>query len=150
MGTRFESVIDFAIDQEIKAAELYENFRKVIKSKTTKKLLDEMARMERVHEKKLREFKETGTAYISKIGEVSDLHISDYLVEKKITDSSPVEDIFIFAMKAEEKAYKLYKKLASLETEENVKRIFISLAAEEKNHKYDLETEYEKNYIKED
>jgi rubrerythrin len=105
--------------------------------------------MERQHESKLREFQKTGIAYISKRGEMEDLHVSDFLAESPITEKSAVEEVFIFAMKAEDKASRLYSRLADLELDEQVKKLFTSLACEEKKHKYDLETEYEKMFMRE-
>jgi rubrerythrin len=149
MGTRLEDFVAFAIEQEIKAAQLYEKYAAVVDSRTARQLLKEMAAMEREHEAKLRDFLATGRMFISKIGELTDLHIGDYLVDASVNATSTVEEVFVFAMKAEQKAYDLYTKLALLEENGQLKRLFASLATEEKKHKFDLEKEYEKLFLRE-
>ena len=149
MGTRIEEIIKFAIGEESKAAELYEKYAKIIKEPGGKQLLTEMALMERGHGQKLRNFEETGSDTLAKIGDVPDLKISDFLVEKELTEESSLQDVFIFAMKAEQKAFELYTKLAELEVSTDTVKLFRELAEEEKKHKLDLESEYEKEYMRE-
>lgn len=148
MGTRIEEIIKFAIGEEIKAAELYEKNAKKVKDTSAQRMLEEMALMEHGHEQKLRKFLETGADILVKIGEVADLQISDFLVEKELTDESSLQDVLIFAMKAEQKAFELYTRLAEMEVSTDTVRLFRELAEEEKRHKLDLETEYEKEYMR--
>lgn len=147
-GSRFQDFIQLAIDQEVAARQLYEKYAAAIKPASSKKLLSEMALMERGHEKKLREFMKTGAAYFSKIGVIDDMHISDYLSQPQLTDSSSLQDVFVFAMKEEQRAHDLYTKLGGLETDSIVKGLFSALADEERKHKHDLETEYEEKFMK--
>jgi rubrerythrin len=143
MGTLINEIIKFAMGEEIKAAELYEKYAKTVKSQASRRLLEDMAKMEWGHETKLRRFLETGKNSLAKIGEVPNLKISDFLVGTKLTENSSIQDVFIFAMKAEQKAYELYSRLADLEPTVDTIRIFRELAQEEKKHKNDLEHEYE-------
>lgn len=148
MGTRVEEIFKFAIGEEIKAAELYEKNAAIIQDAGAQRMLEEMALMERGHEQKLRKFEETGKDTLVKIGEVPDLQISDFLVEKELTEDSSIQDVFIFAMKAEQKAFELYTRLAGLEVSTDTVRLFRELAEEERKHKLDLESEYEKEYMR--
>lgn len=148
MGTRIEEIIKFAIGEEIKAAELYEKNAKTVKEPGAQRMLEDMALMERGHEQKLRKFEETGADTLARIGEVADLQISDFLVEKVLTEDSSIQDVFIFAMKAEQKAFELYTRLAELEASTDTVRLFRELAEEERRHKLDLESEYEKEYMR--
>jgi rubrerythrin len=145
-GSRFKDFVQFAIDNEVEAARLYEKYALVAKQASSKKLLKDMAAMERGHEARLKEFLKSGSAYFSKIGVIADLHVSDFMVASELSESSTIEEVFVFAMKAEQKANELYAKLGSLETDANVKKVFLALADEEKKHKYDLEKEYEKEF----
>lgn len=148
MATHFEDLVQFAIEQEIDAAELYEKYAVIVKDRGTKRLLEEMAVMEREHEQRLKKFKETSRDLFVRIGEVPDMHISDYLVEKELTENSSIQDVFIFAMKAEQKAYELYSRLSIIEPDLDKLHLFEELAEEEKKHKLDLETEYENIFMK--
>jgi rubrerythrin len=147
MGTHFEDFITFAIEQEVKAATLYEKYAGIVESRTARQLLGDMAAMERGHEAKLTEFKSNGRMLISKLGVIADLHIAEFLVDTVIGPTSTVEEVFVFAMKAEEKAATLYARLAALEESGVAKTLFSSLAGEEKKHKYDLEQEYERMFM---
>ncbi|MBD3346377.1 MAG: hypothetical protein GF401_15095 [Chitinivibrionales bacterium] len=146
---RFENIIDFAIKSEIAAYELYEKYAGIVTNPAQKKLLSEMAAMERGHEQKLRKLYETGKAVFVKPQDVQDLKIADYLVDVELRESSPIEDVFIFAMKSEQKAFDLYSRLAGQEQKEEYKNLFLGLAGEEKKHKHDLEVEYEKGIMNE-
>ena len=148
MGTRIEEIIKFAIGEEIKAAELYEKSAKVVKETGAQRMLEEMALMERGHELKLKKFEETGGDTLARIGDVADLQISDFLVEKELSEGSSIQDVFIFAMKAEQKAFELYTRLAGLEVTTDSVGLFMELAEEERKHKMDLESEYEKEYMR--
>jgi rubrerythrin len=148
-SNRFKDFIQLAIDNEVAAAALYEKYASVVSAASAKKLLASMALMERGHEKKLREFLKTGTAWFSKIGVIEDIQISDYMSGPELTSGSTIQDVFVFAMKAEDMAFDLYSKLGSIETDSVTKNLFSALAGEEKKHKHDLEVEYEKNFMPE-
>ncbi len=147
--SRFQDFLQLAIDLEIEAAQLYEKYAKLVKSQSAKKLLADMAVMERGHEAKLKEFVKTGSAYFSKIGVIADMHICDYMTQPELRDDTSIEDVFVFAMKEEQKACDLYSKLGALEADTAVSSLFTALAGEEKKHKRDLEVEYEKEFMHE-
>jgi len=149
MGSQFSEILDFAISKEIEAAELYEKYASLVQAQEAKEMLSEMASMERGHEKKLKSFKEHGITYISKIGEINDLHLSDYMVTNKLNEKSSSQDALMFAMKAEQKAADLYKRLSDLEIDQPASSLFKSLSSEEMKHKYDLESQYEKLFMQE-
>jgi rubrerythrin len=148
-GSRFEDFLALAIDKEIEAATLYEKYSHLVKASSSKRLLADMALMERGHEKKLKDFMKTGTAYFSKIGVIDDMHVSDFMTQPALTENSPLADVFVFAMKEEQRAFDLYSRLGALEQEGTVKQLFGALADEEKRHKHDLEVEYEKEFMRE-
>ena len=52
-------------------------------------------------------------------------------------------------MKKEKAAYKLYTKLAERAPNEDLKNIFLSLAAEESKHKLSFEIEYDEYVLRE-
>ncbi len=153
MAEHFEDFIKFAIGEEKAAGETYTKYSEIVESASTKELLKSMAAMERGHEAKLKKILEKGEGTegpsLSKPGTVIDMSISDYMVTPGITEDSDVQDVFIFSMKAEEKAYNLYSKLAAMDLEPETKSLLESLAAEEKKHKLDLESEYESAFMKE-
>jgi rubrerythrin len=148
-GSRFQDFLHLAVDKEISAALLYEKYANLVSSSSSRKLLTDMALMERGHEKKLKNFLKTGSAYFSKIGVIENLYVSDFMSQPVLNESSPIEDVFVFAMKEEQKAVDMYSRLGNLETDNIVKDLFKALADEEKKHKHDLEAEYEKGFQQE-
>jgi rubrerythrin len=148
--SRFRDFLALAIQQEREATQLYERNAARTESRTGRALLESMAAMERQHEAKLEELQQTGSTRFPAEQDVPDLHIGDFLVEGVLTPESTLQDVYVFAIRAEQKAYDLYRRLAELEGTGTVHDLFLALAAEEKKHKHDLETEYESQFMTED
>jgi rubrerythrin len=147
---RLRDFVDFAVQREIEAALFYERCAAQSGLAPQKALLSELAAMERGHEQRLGEFQKTGKVDSFARKMPPDLKLSDFMVAEEVSADSPLQDIFIYAMKKEQKAYELYEWLAALEAEdEATKAFFHELAAMEKGHKHDLEIEYEKGIIAE-
>ncbi len=146
---RFLDFIDFAIHQEIEAANLYELYAAKVSSRSARELLSRMAAVEREHQRKLEEFRRTGENRFPEDRKVADLHIADFMAAPMLTKESAIADVYAFAMRAEQKAFELYTRLAGLELDPAVRELFERLAAEEKKHKHDLESEYEQSAMTE-
>ncbi len=140
----FKDFVAFALGNEEEASEFYDSHAKKTHSAAQRILLTDMAEMERRHAAKLIAFMDdaAGTS-LSTTSMPHDMHIADYAVTITLTDKSTLEDVFLYSIQAEEKAYQLYSRLANLESDPEVKALFLSLAAEEQHHKKGLETEYE-------
>lgn len=149
MATGFEDFIQFAIEQEQAAAELYAKYSARVQDRATKEMLNSMAEMERGHETKLKSLKQSGTSTFPEPAKITDIQLSDFMTEPSLNEDSDIQDVFVFAMKAEQKAYELYTRLAQMEVDAGTKELFEFLAADEKKHKYDLETTYEDIFMKE-
>lgn len=147
--SRLQDFIDFAIQNEIDAAELYERYSNLVKSKPQKELLKSLGSMERSHAQRLRDFHSGAPLVFANAVEASDMQISDYQVDVRLNEYSTLEDVFVFAMKSEQKAYELYTGLANLEEDPHIKMLFHGLAQDEKGHKALLEGEYEKGIMQE-
>ena len=138
----YEKIIDFAIEQEQKAAELYEKTAEKAKGSGIFPILKDMAKMERGHEGKLKAFKAGKDRNIG-AEKVEDIKIGDYLVDVEITDSSSIQDVLIFSIKSEMKAYELYTRLCDIYIEPKEQELFSNLATEELKHKSDLQKLYD-------
>ena len=146
---RLHDFIEFAIVNEQEAAGLYEKYADVCISRVQKELLERMAIMERNHEKILKNFSKGVVGSFSTRHDPTDLKITDFMVPVVLTQNSTLQDVFIFAIKAEKKAAELYETLANLEEEPKAKALLENLSCEEKIHKHDLEAEFEKTFISE-
>lgn len=145
----FEDIIQFAIQREEEAAQGYGEMMAMAESHGLKKLLQELQDDEKNHKELLQDLK------LEKIEslqpkKVTDLKISDYIVEEPLDADMSFQDLLIFAAKKEQKAVKLYSELARKPDKKDQKKLFEFMVEQEKSHKLKLETEYEKNILQED
>ncbi len=140
-----DEILDFAITNEIRAAEFYENLSGQAKKKSMKETFDKFSKEERGHEARLKKIKSEGV-FDAKKEDVLDMKMSDYLVKSNTKGKMTYQDALILAMKREKAAYKLYIRLSEVATTKELKIIFKKLAGEEANHKMNFEVEYD-DYI---
>ncbi len=145
-----KEILDTATKKEIEAYEFYSEAVDIVKDPSAKVLLKEFADIELKHKILLENFD------LIKVDEEHhnvkqphDLHLSQYLVEKEITEESTIQEIMIHAMKREQSAYEFYNDMAKVVTSVEVKNLFEDLAAEELDHKGRIETEYDDVIYKE-
>jgi rubrerythrin len=146
---RFEDFVRFAIEQERKSVVLYEKYAHAATSSGVRRLFESLVVMEREHEAKLTTVLESASiAPLNRDEQMGDMRLADYMVEDELSDTASLDQVYVFAMKAEQQAYELYTRLASLEHEPRTKELLISLAQEELRHKRDLEREYENEFMR--
>lgn len=148
IDTDINSIIDFAISEEIRFQKIYSNASENTDNNSLKKLLNELAAMEKTHEEKLKTFKSGKIGDIGKT-QVEDLKISDYMSDSDLDENSGIQDILVYSMKSEKKAGDMYTKLSEIVNTEEQKKLFLSLANEELGHKNRLEEIYEEHFMKE-
>ena len=146
--SRMDAIIDFAIEEEIKARKLYSDTAGKAGNPSLKALLENLANMEKEHEAKLKAFKEDRAVEIGE-KKIEDLKIGDYLVDVDINESSSIQDILIFAIKCEKKAHDLYMTVRDNYVGTDDRDLFEALAKEEMTHKNDLEKAYDDEVYKE-
>jgi rubrerythrin len=147
----FRTLVDilaFAIRREEEAACSYGEWAGQAADAGLRALFLELQAEEFGHKKLLRETAEGKRLPL--LGRaVTDLKLSDYLVEEPMTASSRAQDVLIFAARKEAKAAELYALLLSRSTAAEHKRLFQFLSQQEKAHKLKLEQEYEKYVLQE-
>jgi rubrerythrin len=145
---KFNEIIDFAIKREQEAVEFYQELQNLVSFESRKELMHELELMEKGHIKILENISKNFKNETS-IPQVEDLKIADYMVEVKPTAEMSYQDILIIAMKKEEMAQKLYKKLADQSDNDEIKNLFLRLASEEAKHKLRFEKIYDDDILKE-
>jgi rubrerythrin len=145
----FHDVIQLAIKREEEAAKGYRNLQKLAREEAAKKLLQDLENEEKNH-KKILQGLTRAVIKSSAAEDVSDLKISDYLIEEPLGPEMDFQDLLIFAAKKEKKAAELYRDLGRRCKEKGEKRLFDFLVKQEKTHKLRLELEYEKHVLWED
>ncbi len=145
-----KEILDRATQNEANAYAFYSQAIDIVKDPSAKVLLKEFADIELKHKKTLENFDLSKIdEEHHKLKEPHDLHISQYLMDKEISPDSTVQDIMIYAMKKEQKAYEFYNNMAKVVSSIEVKNLFEELAAEELDHKGRIETEYDDVIYKE-
>jgi len=146
----FKDAIKIAIKEEIKAYNLYMETSEKVSGSGTKKMLEELAEMEKGHRKLLQGIIENQKPDVlgNNIPRESP-GIADFLVDVELAKHSSVQDVMIFAMKAEEKAFNFYTELKAQFSGTELENLFNNLAEEEKGHKIKLENEYDEFILRE-
>ena len=144
-----EDILNFAIRDEQRAADLYTSLAKRSRNREMQKIFEQFSAEDLGHKKKLEKIRKGGRiALFDK--KVQDLKIGDYLVEVSTSrDDLSYQDALIIAMKEEKAAFKLYSDLASRIEEASLRVIFLMLAQEEAKHKLRFEIEYDDYILRE-
>ena len=145
---KFNEVIDFAINGEKEAVIFYQELQQRIKFKARKEMLKELENMEKGHIVILENIRSRGIGNVT-VKEVTNLNISEYIVDVKPYDDMTYQDILIIAMKKEEQAMKLYTNLAGNFQGTELETLFLKLASEEAGHKLQFETLYDEEILRE-
>jgi rubrerythrin len=141
--TEIKEIIDFAIKKEEEAYDLYNGFAQRTDNQAVKKLLEELAADELGHKEILQNLSKTKEILKHKTDAVQDLKLSDHLLIESIDENSEIQDVLIFAMKAEKSTYELYLKMADSAIDTEITTVFGKLAQIELNHKNKLESLYD-------
>ncbi|MCP4678580.1 MAG: ferritin family protein [Deltaproteobacteria bacterium] len=142
-----DEILDFAIDSEQAAVDLYTGLADQAKNPAIKKAFGEYANEERGHKAKLMEVKAGKRFLKSGNKPVLDLKISDYTVEEEPVPDADYQSVLIFAMKKEKAAFKLYTDLAGKTDDPALSELLLGLAQEEAKHKLRFEIEYDDNIL---
>lgn len=143
-----DEILIFAIEQEQKAVDFYSELAKVASNEEMKKVFIEFAGEEIKHKQRLTRIREEGVFTMPK-QHITDLKISDYIVDVKAGGKLSYEDALVLAMKREKASFKLYSTLAERAPNDELKGIFESLAMEEARHKLRFELEYDEHVLRE-
>ncbi len=143
-----DEILDFAIQNEQNAVDLYTDLATKAKSAAIKAEFEEYANEERGHKAKLENVK-SGRQLLDADSKIQDLKISDYTVDMDLGETPDYQSVLLFAMKQEKAAFKLYTDLAGLTADPAIKKLLLGLAQEEAKHKLRFEIEYDDNVLKE-
>lgn len=142
----FEDILDFAIEKEEEAYQMYSKWAEKVSNSGVKEQLKLFAAMEAGHKAKLQKLKqgslEQSVAHLS-TNDVVDLKISDYMIDVEAKPDMTYQDALIIAMKQEKAAYRLYTDIAKSISNQAIKDLFLALAQEEARHKLAFEVEYD-------
>jgi len=143
-----DEILDYAIQNEQKAVDLYEDLAGRTTSASAKTEFKQIADEERGHKAKLERVK-AGKKLLDADAKIQDLKISEYTVDVELGDNPDYQSVLLFAMKQEKAAFKLYSDLAQMAPDAELKELLLGLAQEEAKHKLRFEIEYDEHILKE-
>lgn len=145
-----KEALQVAIEAEIRACNLYMTTSEKVAAVGTKAMLAALAEEELAHKKLLEDVVENQNYDRLSHQVPKESHgIADFLVVTNLQPNATPQDVLIFAMNEEQKAFKFYSDLAGYFTGTELEKLFSGFAAEEQQHKIRLENEYEAHYMKE-
>jgi len=144
-----DAIIDFAIDNEIKAYKLYTGLAAKMDNRTMKQVFLDFAAEEQGHKKQLEDVKKGKTFKVSN-EKVADLKIAEFTVAVEPMPDMDYKAALVLAMQKEKKAFQLYTTLANLIEDATAKQLFNALAQQEAKHKLRFELEYDEVVLKND
>jgi rubrerythrin len=141
----FEEIIQFAIKHEEAEAGFYENMANRTDNKDAKQALRAHANEEREHKRHLENILQNNRLSDgAKRYPDPDMKLSDYLVTKVTEDSvGSFEDALLLAAKREKKAELLYRNLAKHATDDELRKVLLFLADQERCHGDRLEQQFD-------
>jgi len=140
MGT-FIGTLDFAIQREEQAYNFYTTLARTATTEQMRLALIDFAKEELKHKTTLSAMK--GQEAKPPNEKIRDLKISDYITDVEPTPDMTYKDALIIAIKKETNSFRLYRDLAAITVDEDLRNTFLTLAQEEAKHKLRFETEYE-------
>ena len=148
-----QEIIERAIQFEEESVQLYANAALVAKDGHVKARLEEMADEERAHAEQLRALLNTTSRWAirksrAERGTIPDLQLAETLRPRQLGPDSDTQDVMVVAMHREKAAYDFYRAMTGLVDDPMASGLFELLAAEEQQHKYRIESMYEKAVYK--
>ena len=147
MAMTFAELVKLGVEKESQAEAFYRHWASKLENPGAKALLSDLAEQEVKHRVFFEKLKETDIQQ-DQAPKVLDLHMSDYLVSREISEDSSTQDVLISAIHREANAIKFFTDLAAQSGK--MRSTFENLAAEEKKHKLRLETFYDEYILTED
>jgi len=139
---KYREVISNAIQAEIAAKTFYENVGEWIRDAYLKELFGQLAAEEANHERLLSDIlnkEQVGKTYFNF---EKDFQVAETIDMPEVTDDLNLKDAIGIAMKNEEVAMKNYTALAENCEDEQLKAVFLDLAAMERSHKFKMEKSF--------
>jgi len=138
-----KEVLEKAIQKEIDSNSLYTGLRQRVRNQASKDAFQSLARQEEAHQHILEDYLQgKSTEAALHTGLVVDYKITECLDQPEINPAMELKEVFLLAASKEKISHDLYKGLAEIHTNGNVKHLLEDLAAQELEHKHRIENLY--------
>ena len=136
-----EEILDFAIERESEANIFYKRLAPLVKKPKVRVAIENFAVDEYRHKVHLEGIRDGDVTFTYEA--VGSLELADLLDDSKPHADMTYTELLAFAIKKEDKAHKLYSRLAQCTRKKDIKEVFTQLAQEEAHHRFSLEFEYD-------
>lgn len=150
MDKQYKNIVEFAIEREMDSYNFYTEAHKHAKTQNAKTFFDQLAKQELIHKQKLEEMKLSEELLM----DLSVLNIDEYSSNESFASDMQFhveyQQILLLAIKREELSVRLYGDMRKVVKEPDKQRLFDRLIQEEKNHREELQIEYDAYVLTED
>jgi len=137
----YAAILDRAIDSEIEAARFYADVAEKSTNSYLKELFSTFSQEEQKHRRILEGFRNNPSVVI-RFEKVPDFGVSETVPEPILSIEMQPADAIALAMKKEEAAMRQYTQLADACQDADQMKIFLELAAMEREHKAKMEAAF--------
>jgi len=139
--SEYKDIIKQAIANEVEARKFYDNAASTLKDPHLKKLFASLAEEEKKHRDILTKIY-TGNTMDRYFSESRDYKVAETVDEPELSMAMKPADAFALAMKKEEAAMKQYTEMAEMCDDDARRKVFLDLAAMERDHKLKMESAF--------
>ena len=144
----YSSTLDFAIQREEQAHRFYTLLARWAKTEEMRAVLTNFAQEELQHKATLTSLKRQKAKPPEE--KIRSLRISDYMSDVKPKLEMTYEDKLVYIMKKATDSLRLYRDLAAIAADDDLRNTFLALAQDEAKHKKQFKTECKKMAGKEE
>lgn len=144
----YSSTLDFAIQREEQAHRFYTLLARWAKTEEMRAVLANFAQEELQHKATLSSLKRQKAKPPEE--KIRNLTICDYITDVEPKPEMTYEDKLVFIMKKATASFRLYRDLAAIATDDDLRNTFLTLAQDEAKHKKRFKTECKKMVGKEE
>jgi len=144
----YSSTLDFAIQREEQAHRFYTLLARWAKTEEIRAVLTNFAQEELQHKATLTSLKRQKAKPPEE--KLRSLRISDYMTDVKPKLEMTYEDKLVYIMKKATDSLRLYRDLAAIAADDDLRNTFLALAQDEAKHKKRFKTECKKMAGKEE
>ena len=143
-----KEVIDFAVEREETAYQLYKRAAQLTESPAARKMFEELAQEEATHKDVFSKVDPDKIAEVN-VCKIPEATIGQYLKDVPLHPQMTYQEILTYTLKSEEGAYQLYKAAAGMTEDPRLQKTLLTFAEVELGHRRKIEALYDEHVLTE-
>lgn len=143
-----QEVVDFAVEREETAYQLYTRAAELTVSPAARKMFEELAQEEATHKDVFAKIDPDKLDEL-KVCKLPEATIGQYLKDVPFHPQMSYQEILAYALKTEESAYQLYKAAAGMTDDPKLQKTLLAFAEVELGHRRKIESLYDEKVLTE-